>query len=56
MGFHIKWVIDLMEATKLTKPVTFFVILIIDPKFIIKLPKCMLVLFSLINQPKVDKH
>ena len=41
-----------MEAIKLTKLGTFLVISIIDSKLISKLPKCMLVFFSLLNQAK----
>ena len=39
-----------MNAIKLPKLGTFFVISISDSKLIIKLPKCMLFFFSLINR------
>ena len=39
-----------MNAIKLPKHGTFFAISISDSKLIIKLPKCMLFFFSLINR------
>ena len=47
MVFHLRWVIKYMATNKLTKLGTLFVVLIIDSKLLNKLPKCMLVFFSL---------
>jgi len=52
MVSHPKWVIELKEATKLTKLGTFLVISIINCKLISKLPKCIHVFFSLLDEAK----